>query len=141
MSPSVTAPLLLIGAPPPRIFRSTRLGARRLQRGQRRRRGLRIDFRQRAFDRAPARRHREAVGGYAVTKERGQRGAFVFRKIDCGHGGDMAKRRQRDEAAPLTLGRRLPGRVRLIVWCRRCSHRDEPPDPAELVDGTARLLR
>ena len=41
-------------------------------------------------------------------------------------------RRRRDETAPLTLGQAAVGQIRLIVWCKRCSHRIEP-DPAELV--------
>ncbi len=42
-------------------------------------------------------------------------------------------RRQRDDTAPLTLGQAAAGHVRLIVWCKACSHRFEP-DPAELVE-------
>jgi hypothetical protein len=44
----------------------------------------------------------------------------------------MATRRQQDETVPLTLGQAAAGRVRLIVWCKRCSHQIEP-DPAELA--------
>ena len=32
---------------------------------------------------------------------------------------------------PMTLGNAAAARVRLIVWCKACSHQVEP-DPAEL---------
>jgi hypothetical protein len=33
---------------------------------------------------------------------------------------------------PMTLGNAAAARVRLIVWCKGCSHRTEP-DPAEMA--------
>ena len=33
---------------------------------------------------------------------------------------------------PMTLGNAAAARVRLIVWCRACSHQIEP-DPAEMA--------
>ena len=104
----------------------------RLQRRQRRAGWLRVDLLQGAPDRPQTRRHREAVGGNGVAEEPGERRSFIFREIDNGHARDMAVRRQRDETAPLTLGLAAAGHVRLIVWCKSCSHRIEP-DPAELV--------
>jgi hypothetical protein len=51
---------------------------------------------------------------------------------DYWRAGNIAMRQRRDDSSPLTLDQAAAGSVRLIVWCKRCSHQIEP-DPAELV--------
>ncbi len=44
----------------------------------------------------------------------------------------MTRNQSDGDTAPLTLGQALAAQVRLIVWCKACSHRAEP-DVAEQV--------
>jgi hypothetical protein len=61
----------------------------------------------------------------------------------------MATRRSEGESGPLTLGQALAAHVRLIVWCKSCSHRADPDIATQVaqhgsgmpVPDWARLLR
>jgi hypothetical protein len=61
----------------------------------------------------------------------------------------MAIGREESGPAPMTLGQALLAKVRLIVWCKSCNHRDEPDIATQVVQhgsgmtviDWARLLR
>ena len=48
----------------------------------------------------------------------------------------MPRSRQESESGPMTLGQALAAHVRLVVWCKSCSHRSEP-DVATRSPSTA----
>jgi hypothetical protein len=46
----------------------------------------------------------------------------------------MRRKRSEGEPLPMTLGNALAAKVRLIVWCKGCSHQAEP----NIADQVAR---
>jgi hypothetical protein len=63
-----------------------------------------------------------------MKEDRGKpRGEREERGVNREHGAAGLRRTSRQhEPSPLTLGRALAARVRLIVWCKSCGYQVEP---------------
>jgi len=49
----------------------------------------------------------------------------------------MPRSSRESESEPLTLGQALAAHVRLIVWCKSCSHRAEPDIATQVAQNGA----
>jgi hypothetical protein len=79
------------------------------------------------------RREREPIALDRLAQQLDQDGVIIIGQKWPRHGGIMRRKRSEGESVPMTLGRALDAKVRLIVWCKGCGHRAEPDVAAQIA--------